>query len=434
MINANTRTKDSCLGFKITNYLADKNIVIPVEKKKVNKIKQEHSFNNIAVSSKHYLSIDDVPNIWNTLAIEDMFLGKNFLSCIEKYAPKGMKFVYWVFFKGEQSVGFAYGQMQHFNTYESVSALHQETVEGNWWQGLQFAAKKFVAQRLNFGGLVIGNLMMTGEHGFYFDKSMTENVDIPTLLTKTIKETSKKIKAKKTNLYLLKDYFDDNSLSFKGVEEENYQRFAIQPNMIVKIRPDWKTFDDYLQAMSSKYRVRAKRAFKKGKEIEKRELSLSDIDENNDRIFSLYQNIVKNAPFNTLFLNERYFYGLKEYLKDDFKLIGYFIEDKLIGFYTLLFGKNDVDAHFLGLDHDYNNKYQVYLNMLYDMIRMGIEHGKKEVIMARTALEIKSSVGAEPFGMFVYTKFQNPVINTFLRSFAADWVKPEKWTQRSPFK
>ena len=432
MINANT-TNGSSLWFKVAKYLGDKNLVKPVEAKNINQIGKESFSNDSSITSKHYLSINDVPNIWDALDVNDMFLGKSFLSCIELYAPKGMKFVYWVFLKGEQPIGFAYGQLLRFNTYESVSALHQE-VKGNGWQRFQFAVKKFIAQKLNFSGLVIGNLMMTGEHGFYFDKAATANIDIPSLLTHTITETKKQLKSKRVNLHLLKDYFDHTPLDFQKVEAERYQRFAIQPNMIVKIRPEWKNFDDYLQAMSSKYRVRAKRAFKKGKDIEKKELSLDEIDQHNSRIFDLYQNIVKNAPFNTLFLNERYFYGLKEYLKDDFKLIGYFIDNKLIGFYTLLFGQHDVDAHFLGLDNEYNNKHQVYLNMLYDMIRKGIDTGMKEVIMARTALEIKSSVGAEPFGMFVYTKFQNPIINTLLKRFAADWLKPAEWTQRKPFK
>ena len=433
MTNANTTTNSSCLGFRISNYLTNNKLICPTEAKNTKQIEQKNSSNHTPITAKHYLSINDVPNVWDTLDMEDMFLGKSFLNCIEQYAPKGMKFVYWVFFQSERPIGFAYGQMQHFNAYESISALHQE-VEGNQWQRFQFAAKKLIAQKLNFTGLVIGNLMMTGEHGFYFDPAATANIDIPSLLVQTIKDTKKQLKSQKINLYLLKDYFDDNPLKFEGAEENNYQRFAIQPNMIVKIRPEWKTFDDYLQAMSSKYRVRAKRAFKKGKGIEKKELSLEEIDQHNSRIFELYQNIVKHAPFNTLFLHERYFYGLKECLKDDFKLTGYFIDGKLIGFYTLIFGKNDVDAHFLGLDNAYNNKHQVYLNMLYDMIRKGIDHDVKEVIMARTALEIKSSVGAEPFGMFVYSKFQNPVINTFLKRFAADWLKPAKWTQRKPFK
>jgi hypothetical protein len=39
----------------------------------------------------------------------------------------------------------------------------------------------------------------------------------------------------------------------------------------------------------------------------------------------------------------------------------------------------------------------LYLNMLYDMIAYSINKGFKEIIFARTALEIKSSVGANQF-------------------------------------
>jgi len=38
----------------------------------------------------------------------------------------------------------------------------------------------------------------------------------------------------------------------------------------------------------------------------------------------------------------------------------------------------------------------LYLNMLYDMVCHSINKGFKQIIFARTALEIKSSVGAIP--------------------------------------
>jgi hypothetical protein len=433
LTNANTTTNKSCLWFKSANYLSEDNLIQTIKGKPFSNIENQNSSNNFPITSTYYLSIHDVPNVWETLKIKDVFLQKAFLNCVESYAPKGMRFVYWVFFKGEMPVGFAYGQIQDFNTYNSISALH-EPAKGNWWQRFQFTAKKLLAKSVNFTTLVVGNLMLTGEHAFYFDETTATEVNIPALLVETIKKTSKQLKSHKFNIHLLKDYFENTPLDFTAIEQQNYQKIGVQPNMIVKIRPEWKTFDAYLSAMSSKYRVRAKRAFKKGEGIEKRALTLAEIDENNDTIFDLYQNIVRHASFNSLFLNERYFYGLKEHLKDDFQLIGYFMDGKLIGFYTLIFSGKHLDAHFLGVKDEYNNNYQVYLNMLYDMVKAGIDRQMSEVIMGRTALEIKSSVGAEPFEMFGYTKLRNPIFNTFLRRFADDWLIPEKWVQRTPFK
>jgi hypothetical protein len=56
----------------------------------------------------------------------------------------------------------------------------------------------------------------------------------------------------------------------------------------------------------------------------------------------------------------------------------------------------------------------LYLNMLYDMT-YSINKGFKEIIFARTALEIKSSVGARPIQMYI--GHTNPVVNVFMPKY-----------------
>jgi hypothetical protein len=58
----------------------------------------------------------------------------------------------------------------------------------------------------------------------------------------------------------------------------------------------------------------------------------------------------------------------------------------------------------------------LYLNMLYDMIAYSINKGFKEIIFARTALEIKSSVGV-PIQMYGYIGHTNPVVNVMPKIF-----------------
>jgi hypothetical protein len=54
--------------------------------------------------------------------------------------------------------------------------------------------------------------------------------------------------------------------------------------------------------------------------------------------------------------------------------------------------------------------------------------------MSRTALEIKSSVGAEAHSMVLYLKANNSILNLGV-SKALSYLKPdEKWVPRSPFK
>ena len=58
----------------------------------------------------------------------------------------------------------------------------------------------------------------------------------------------------------------------------------------------------------------------------------------------------------------------------------------------------------------------------------------KYLNLSRTALEIKSSVGAEPHDMYVYLKHQNKFVNKLLPSILNRVVPKNSWEQRSPFK
>jgi hypothetical protein len=68
------------------------------------------------------------------------------------------------------------------------------------------------------------------------------------------------------------------------------------------------------------------------------------------------------------------------------------------------------------------------------MIGYSINKGYKRIVFARTALEIKSSVGAKPFSMYGLIRHSNPLINLFV-SKAFSYFEPKmEWKERNPFK
>ena len=72
--------------------------------------------------------------------------------------------------------------------------------------------------------------------------------------------------------------------------------------------------------------------------------------------------------------------------------------------------------------------------MLYDMIAYSINKGFKEIVFARTALEIKSSVGAKPEKMYGFIKHQNPIIDSKIEKLFG-YLEPQiDWKERNPFK
>ena len=93
-----------------------------------------------------------------------------------------------------------------------------------------------------------------------------------------------------------------------------------------------------------------------------------------------------------------------------------------------------MDTYFLGYDESIQREKMLYLNMLYDMIAYSINKGFKEIVFARTALEIKSSVGAKPVKMHGFIEHSNPVFNYYLPKIFP-YLEPETiWQERNPFK
>lgn len=286
--------------------------------------------------------------------------------------------------------------------------------------------------------LVIGNNMLTGQNGYSFTDELDElDENKGFTILKDAVNSIRSVLSKnglKPQLIIFKDYSKVAVSLFDKTVFKSYFTFTTQPNMVFTISENWNSFDDYLSCLSKKYRDQYKRSRKKAEDVSKRKLSLSEIEDYSARIHELYMNVAKNAPFNTFYLSENHFETFKRTLKDNFLFYGYFLEDKLIGFNTLIKNGSDIDTYFLGYDQEFQKEKMLYLNMLYDMIAYSINKKYKRIIFARTALEIKSSVGAVAVETYGMMKHSNPLLNVFIGRFFRYFEPKSNWQVRKPFK
>ena len=168
--------------------------------------------------------------------------------------------------------------------------------------------------------------------------------------------------------------------------------------------------------------------------IKKVALTALEIEQELPTIHNLYHEVAKNSGFNMVELNPAYFLGMKQQLGDFFRVFGYYLDNRLVAFYTTFHNDRELDAHFLGFEKSLNHDFQLYLNILYDIVKIGIETGCERIVFARTALEIKSSIGATPHELWCYVRHQNSIANKFTATLL-DYLKPvEEWLPRHPFK
>lgn len=367
-----------------------------------------------------------LPENWDDLAQENIFLSKKYLQVLEKSAPENMICHFIGIFKEDKLEGIAVSQFLNLNQLESF---------GERDKCLKTSVRNFIFKNFSSHVLFIGNNMLTGQNAFYFSKNIDQNLGLKSLrkASEALKEIFKN-KGQKVHLVSFKDFDETEILDFNIGGFEDYFKFSTQPNMVFEIRENWKTFDDYVLDLSKKYRDQFKRSRKKSEGISKRKMNLEDIKKYEETIYDLYFHVAKNAPFNTFFLAKNHFRVLKEILQDDFRFYGYFLDNKLIGFNTLIKNGCSMDTYFLGYDENLQKEKMLYLNMLYDMISYSISKGFKEIVFARTALEIKSSVGAKPIQMFGFIQHSNSLVNKKIDAIF-NYLEPKtEWNERNPFK
>lgn len=374
-------------------------------------------------------TIQDIAEDWElTAPAHDEFLQVPYLKFMESRPPGGnMHFRYLVFYKNQQPIGIAYCQISVLKIREALT----DPTLSSFRQRLNDTILKVA----DMNALFCGNILLTGEHGSHF--ASTIDIKTESLLLKEGMEALKnqcKKEGEHISLILLKDLDNPRKEALHPNLGSAYKEFSIQPKMILNLRKDWNTFEDYLASMTSKYRVRAKRAFKKGKAIEKKELNIESIKAFLPRIDELYKCIAEGAGFNVVTLDGEYFLNFKRHFPEKFRLYAYFIDGEMVAFYTTFRNQAELEAHFLGFANETNRTYQVYLNILYDLIREGIDNKAGYINFARTALEIKSSVGAAPVDLYYLGKHTNPVKNTLFTPILAYFNPTIDWVQRKPFK
>jgi predicted N-acyltransferase len=378
------------------------------------------------LSIKIFSSTSELPENWNCIALDNIFLSKEYLEILEKSAPTNMHCHFIGLFKGDELAGIALSQFLDLNKMESF---------GERDRCVKTALRNIFFKNLCSHILIIGNNMLTGQNAYAFSENIDQIQGLKSLKTASKKlEIIFKSKGLKVHITTFKDFTIEEIAGFHQAGFQNYFQYSTQPNMLFDIPNHWKSEQDYIDVLSKKYRDQYKRARKKAEGVEKRKMHLEDIIKYEETIYDLYHHVAKNAHFNTFFLPKDHFRTFKEILKDKFLFYGYFLDEKLIGFNTLIKNGEVMDTYFLGYDDSVQREKMLYLNMLYDMVAYSINKGFKEIIFARTALEIKSSVGAKPQEMYGFARHSNPIADLAFEKIFGYLEPTVVWKERNPFK
>ena len=378
------------------------------------------------------LSIVDSVDLINKKHWEEIRMGKNiylsipYLTALEKSLDGEVGFRYLIMYDDDVTpIGIAYIQILQFqdigDNYEDYIPKFGDKVS------------KGLLNSLDVKIMCCGNAYCSGENGYMYAPQISGKTAF-TYLENALQRLRANEKSKNNaSVFLLKEYWEDSFEESDHAKDHKFRDFMIDVNMVMHLNGSWDSFEDYLQSMNTKFRTKAKAAFKRSADLEIKALSHIDLEDHESELNKLFDNVMNRAGFKFGELNGSCFINFKKHLGDDNIVLGYYLNNELIGFSSSFIDGDNFDANYVGINYDYNKDYAIYSRMLYDFVEMAISKGIKELRLGRTAEEIKSGVGALPVNMKLYIKHANKLSNTLLKGLVKNIV-PNDYTLRKPFK
>ncbi len=381
--------------------------------------------------------VADIPPEW--LQCDSLFLQRSFLAALEAYPPAGMQFRYACFRHEGKTISVLLFQVLHFNAAQSLGieeACEQPVNCTAFFPSLRQAIRKTVARRIDFYTIVHGNLLLTGDYNGWFDEQVNEQTRFALISSgfALVRQDTEKTYKRHIPVSLMKEWYPDHRFPSALTDTGSWYEFRIQPNMLLYVNPAWKTFEDYLQALSSKYRVRARRAFGKAQTIRIRYLDVAETFARREELFQLYKNIANEAGFNMVRLHPDYLHGMLQSLPEEYRLAIFELDGRALGFFSYFINGREMVAHYVGFAQEENRQYQLYLNMLFHLIDKAISHRLAKINFGRTAMEIKSSVGAVAEDLYCYIRHRNKLYHRLIPELLHFLSPQEPWIPRSPFR
>jgi uncharacterized protein (UPF0332 family) len=393
-------------------------MIIPIINKSTTTEIHFKVFNSIEnVNSKHWNEVVGDKNIYASLP---------YLSAMEKSLGDELGFRYLLFYN-QDSIPVAVSVVECLNFIDKGLSDKQEVCR------IRNTIKRRLLTTKGIRLMTCGTPFASGENGFVFSDKISSDVAYEHLAKALIELQKIEKKTASTPVILFKELFPNSFESGKALSNKGFSEFQIEVNMIMQISPTWKNLNDYLNAMVTKFRTKAKTALRKSENLLIIDMNLNEIEFHKDKLHSLYIQVLNKSSVQFGALNKESFVHLKRNLREDFIIKGYFLGMELVGFSSSFIFNSILDANYVGINYELNQEYAIYQRMLYDYIELAITRNCSELRFGRTAEEIKSSVGATPVPMKLFIRHRNLIANRILRAIVGT-IKPSEYELRKPFK
>jgi len=375
------------------------------------------------------------PEAWTQAAARSgFFMSRQYLLAMEKVLPANIAPRYALIFDRRDGVNvpIAAMVMQLIDIQLAQARPLAAEAKSRKWLAPLTEKIEAASQRI----LACGNFLTFGQHGVAFaGDNAADEIDAWHGVAEVLYRVRQSEKlAGKTHFVMIKDLHAPYTTKAKTLENLSYRYVETEPDMLLTLDPAWKTYEDYLGGLASKYRSGIRNAvFKPIEEAGCVVEHLADVASVQDEIHALYRAVQANANFRPYTLSPAYFAALKEAAGDRFRCSVIRKQDRLIGFLISVADGDTAMAYHIGFDRTAAQDLPVYLRLLHAGIADAIEMGCKRISFGRTALEPKAALGAKPRAFGVLVRHRQPVLNKLIKHVLMG-IEHDDAPERNPFK
>lgn len=379
------------------------------------------------------------PGHWDAVTKDQsFFLQRPYLRLLEQHTPDNLQQRYAMVFDNHQPVAAVVAQIL---TLTAANVVNPNNTKSNGKKPADKSPKKpsrrlklklDALRRVKTKILSCGNCLSWGMHGV----ALARDRD-PTPIWPGVAEALYRIRRSdslsgQVAFIMVKDVPAIHADSASSLARISYRPVETEPDMVLDINPKWRSHNDYLTDMSSKYRKAAQKILKDVDQAGFRVEQMSNWKTHRDRIHKLYLNVFEQVDVKLACLHPNYLPALAESHPQAFRGTAVWHENDPVGFVTTLRDGDTAVGYYIGYDPAANEKAPIYLRLLHAVVADAIDLGCKRISFGRTALEAKARLGAKPQSMHVWIRHRQQALNVIARQFLKSITHAEA-PDRNPF-
>jgi predicted N-acyltransferase len=362
---------------------------------------------------------------WDRVAARaSFFMSRAYLRALESHPATGMSSRYALIYREREPVAAVALQILEV---DGSRLMKVEKPKGKGKKRVAMA--KTVRERL----LVCGNILSWGFHGLAFADGVGDATLYAGVAEAIYRVRRAERLAGKVDFALVKDVTAAQLAAATTLKRFSYAAHATEPNMVLELQPAWRTFEDYLASLTSKYRNTTRKIVRGVEEAGLTVEVVRDLAPWADRVNALYMRVHGKATVRLATAHPGYLPAVAAAAGDGFKLTAIRRGEELVGFVTSIKDGDTAVGYFIGFDYELNETVPLYFRLLLATIEDAIAWRCARLSLGRTALEPKAKLGAKPEAMTVFVRHRVPVMNAVVKRFLKGLSHAEA-PERSPFK